>query len=160
MCLVAQSFRISVTPWTAACQAPLSMGILQARILEWVTMPSIQGSNPYLLHCRWILYCLSHQGSPVGIVKHLKPNSQIDHYHLCSCSTLIFAVFAFYHRRCKESQLCKDTSSKGKYCHIMLKPWITSSSSFTDGVYPCFPQKIKIPNSTPASSQQGCPGTS
>ena len=23
-----------------------------------------QGSNPNLLHCRWILYCLSHQGSP------------------------------------------------------------------------------------------------
>ena len=23
-----------------------------------------QGSNPGLLHCRWILYCLSHQGSP------------------------------------------------------------------------------------------------
>ena len=29
-----------VTPWTAACQAPLSMGILQARILEWAAMPS------------------------------------------------------------------------------------------------------------------------
>ena len=28
------------TPWTAAHQAPLSMGILQARILEWVSMPS------------------------------------------------------------------------------------------------------------------------
>ena len=25
------------TPWTAACQAPLS-GILQARILEWVAI--------------------------------------------------------------------------------------------------------------------------
>ena len=23
-----------------------------------------QGSNPGLPHCRWILYCLSHQGSP------------------------------------------------------------------------------------------------
>ena len=29
-----------VTPWTVAHQAPLSMGILQARILEWVAMPS------------------------------------------------------------------------------------------------------------------------
>ena len=27
-----------------ACQAPLSMGILQARILEWVAMPSSRGS--------------------------------------------------------------------------------------------------------------------
>ena len=38
---VAQSLsrvRLFVTPWTVACQAPLSMGILQARILEWVAI--------------------------------------------------------------------------------------------------------------------------
>ena len=28
------------TSWTVAHQAPLSMGILQARIMEWVAMPS------------------------------------------------------------------------------------------------------------------------
>ena len=33
----------SVTPWTVARQAPLSTGILQARILEWVAMPSSRG---------------------------------------------------------------------------------------------------------------------
>ena len=45
-------------------------GILQARILEWVTFPFSrgssqpnQGSNPGLLHCRWTLYQLSHKGS-------------------------------------------------------------------------------------------------
>ena len=32
-----------VTPWTIACQAPLSIGILQARRLEWVAMPSSRG---------------------------------------------------------------------------------------------------------------------
>ena len=63
------------TPWTIARQAPLSMGILQARILEWVATPSrrgifsSQGSNPGLPHCRRILYHLSHQGSP----KHTHP---------------------------------------------------------------------------------------
>ena len=31
---------IFVTPWTVACQTPLSMGILQKRILEWVAFPS------------------------------------------------------------------------------------------------------------------------
>ena len=33
-------------------------GISQARILEWVSFSrgSSQGSNPRLLHCRWILY--------------------------------------------------------------------------------------------------------
>ena len=47
-------------------------GIPQARILEWLAMPSsrgiflTQGSNPGLLHCRQILYQnLSHWGSPI-----------------------------------------------------------------------------------------------
>ena len=60
--LVVSCVQLFETPWTVACQAPLSMGILQARILEWVAMPSSKGSsqseNPQ------ILYHLSHQGSP------------------------------------------------------------------------------------------------
>ena len=32
-------------PWNVACQAPLFMGILQARIQEWVAMPSSRGSS-------------------------------------------------------------------------------------------------------------------
>ena len=35
----------SATPWTVASQAPLSMGILQTRILEWVAMASSRGSS-------------------------------------------------------------------------------------------------------------------
>ncbi|CAI9169107.1 unnamed protein product [Rangifer tarandus platyrhynchus] len=61
------------------CSPPGSSvhGVLQARMPEWVAMPSSRGPsrpriepNPgikpeslYLLHCRWILYPLSHQGS-------------------------------------------------------------------------------------------------
>ena len=38
--------QLFVTPWTIAPQAPLSMGfILQARILEWVAMPSSRGCS-------------------------------------------------------------------------------------------------------------------
>ena len=62
-CLVTQSCLTLATPWTVACQAPLSMGILQARILEWVALLQgifpTQGSNWGLLYCRQILYCLS-----------------------------------------------------------------------------------------------------
>ena len=36
--------QLFATPWTTACQVPLSMGILQARILEWVVMPSSRRS--------------------------------------------------------------------------------------------------------------------
>ena len=63
------------------CSPPGSSvpGILQARILEWVSIPfsqrrspngssqprdQTQGLNPGLLHCRQILYQLSHKGSP------------------------------------------------------------------------------------------------
>ena len=34
-----------------------------------------QGSNLSLLHCRWILYHLSHQGSPQGKLKELRTGS-------------------------------------------------------------------------------------
>ena len=37
---VASGVSSPMTPWTRACQAPLSMGILQARILEWWPCPS------------------------------------------------------------------------------------------------------------------------
>ena len=55
------------------CSPPGSSvhGILQARILEWVVISFSRGSsqprnaNLGLLHCRQILYCLSHLGSPV-----------------------------------------------------------------------------------------------
>ena len=35
--------QLFVTPWTATCWVPLSIGILQARILEWVASLSSQG---------------------------------------------------------------------------------------------------------------------
>ena len=41
---VAQSW-LFVIPWTVVCQAPLSVGILQARILEWVAMPVSRPSS-------------------------------------------------------------------------------------------------------------------
>ena len=37
-CLAASAMSDSMILWTMACQAPLSMGILQARILEWVAI--------------------------------------------------------------------------------------------------------------------------
>ena len=43
LCLVAQSCLTLCTLWTAVRQAPLPVGILQARILEWVAMPSSRG---------------------------------------------------------------------------------------------------------------------
>ena len=48
-------------PWNAPGQNT-EVGILS--FLQG-TFPT-QGSNPGLPHCRWILYQLSHQGSPIS----------------------------------------------------------------------------------------------
>ena len=49
---------LSATPWTVARQAPLSTGILQARILEWVAMPSCRGSSwPGVRTCVPCIFC-------------------------------------------------------------------------------------------------------
>ena len=45
LCLVAQSSQLFATLWTVACLASLSMGILQARILERVAYPISRGSS-------------------------------------------------------------------------------------------------------------------
>ena len=58
VCLVAQMCLTLCNLMAVASQDPLSMGILQARILEWVAMHSsrgifpTQGLNPGLPHCR------------------------------------------------------------------------------------------------------------
>ena len=65
------SVRLCETPRTASRQAPLSMEILQSRILECVTLPSSRGSSQprdwtQTSHTAGrFLYRLSHQGSPM-----------------------------------------------------------------------------------------------
>ena len=70
MYLVTQSCSILCNPVNCSHQAPLYMGIFLAIItgvgfhaLLQVIFPT-QGSKPGLLHCRQILYGLSHQRSP------------------------------------------------------------------------------------------------
>ena len=66
---VLRRVRLSATPRTVARQAPLSMaspgkntGVGCHALLQGI-LPT-QGWNPGLRHCRWILYCLSHERSP------------------------------------------------------------------------------------------------
>ena len=63
------SVRLLVTPWTAACQAALSMGCPRQERWSGLLFPPpglflSQGSDLRLLHCRRILYLLSHLGRP------------------------------------------------------------------------------------------------
>ena len=48
------------TPWTVAYQAPLSTGIFQARVLEWVAISSSRGSSQPRDQSNPPLLCLLH----------------------------------------------------------------------------------------------------
>ena len=72
---------LCVTQWTVALQAPVSMRILQARIVQWVAMPSSRGSSLprdgtwiSYVSCirRQVLYPQRHLGSPVTLIKSYK----------------------------------------------------------------------------------------
>ena len=72
--LVSKSCPTLATPWTVACQAPLSMRF--SRQEYWVGCHSLlqgifptQESNSGVLHCRQILYQLSYEGSPLGKIR-------------------------------------------------------------------------------------------
>ena len=109
--------QLFATPWTVAHQAPLSIGILQARILEWVAIPSFKGwifptkgQNWSLLHDRRIIYHLSHQGTPpcwstFQVTTQLKKKKKFTHlspvkWRVIYCTsvipTLCLAVFIFH----------------------------------------------------------------
>ena len=54
--------RLFVTPWTVAHRASLSKGFSRQEYWSGLPFSSSRdlldpGSNPSLLHCRWILYC-------------------------------------------------------------------------------------------------------
>ena len=59
------SHSLSVTPWTVAHQAPLSMGLSRQEYWSGLLFPPPGDyPDPGLLHCRHTLYCLGHQGRP------------------------------------------------------------------------------------------------
>ena len=67
--LVAQSYPTLFDPMDCSPPGSSAHGILQARIVEWVAIPfsgifPTQGPNLGVLHCRQILYSLSHWEAP------------------------------------------------------------------------------------------------
>ena len=73
--LVAQSCPTLCNTMDCSLPGSSAPGILQTGILEWVAIPFSgnllnQELNLGLLHCRKILYCLSHQGSQ-GVLSHI-----------------------------------------------------------------------------------------
>ena len=68
-CLVAKSCATLATPWTVACQAPLSKGFSRQEYRSGLPFPSAgdipdQGIEWGLLHCRQIFLPTALQGKP------------------------------------------------------------------------------------------------
>ena len=82
------------TPWTAAHQNPLSMGILQARILEWVAMPSSRGSSQPRDQTQ--VSCIAGRFFTIWAIREAK----IHPKHLPACLYTVFvqAAITNYHR--------------------------------------------------------------
>ena len=89
----------SATQWTIARQAPLALEFSKQGYWRGLPSPSLrdlpdQGLNPYLLHCRQILYHWSHQRSPPMVW------SQTTHpswaIQLCHSSPLLFRQLLYF----------------------------------------------------------------
>ena len=82
-----------VTPWTVAHKPLLSMEFSRQEYWDGLPFPSLGDlSNPGLLHCRRILYHVSHQGSPVMLrdwqnqsvqTLHVSPHPSVVHFNKC-----------------------------------------------------------------------------
>ena len=83
--------QLFVTPWTVACQDLLSMGILQARILEWVASSfSRESSQP---RNRTQVSCIAGRFFTIRATREAHKTGDNSHYHhwgngRASCNTL------------------------------------------------------------------------
>ena len=100
--------QLCVTLWAATRQAPLSMEFSRQEYYFGLPCPPpgiflTQGLNPGLLHCRQILHCLRHQGSP--IIQQFVPASLASGFPcFCSCgfcgykvSLALCLIFLLWH---------------------------------------------------------------
>ena len=71
--------------------------------LEWVNLPLLQWifltqeSNPGLLHCKWILYQLSHQGSPYYVYIHIPLNISVCTYCIFFIQSSVDGHLGYFH---------------------------------------------------------------
>ena len=93
--VVSDSLRLHelYSPWNSPGQ---NTGIGSHSLLRGI-FPT-QGSNPGLPHCRWILYQLSHQGSPrileygsLSLLQGIFPNQELN-WGLLNCRQILYQL--------------------------------------------------------------------
>ena len=110
MCVLSHSVASdSVTSWTVASQTPMSMGILQVRILEWIF--STQGSNPGLPHSGGCFTVWTTREALVSITI-LDPNILWEQRHCCIFASKIWCSFLYWPTLISNLLLHREGSSE------------------------------------------------
>lgn len=90
VCVCGYSCQTLCDPWTIVRQAPRihrdsagkNTGMHCHALFQGIF--STQRSNPGLLHCKQILYCLSHEGHANESVFHTKKRKEIQFINMCA----------------------------------------------------------------------------
>ena len=125
-----------VTPWTVARQAPVSMGILQARILELATMPSSGRSSQPM---DWTLVsCLLHwQAGSLPLSPPGKPSCWPQEA-VQSTTSCMQGIFEIENKLFKSSTVTLSLSNPPHICNTLrnwqnknenIRVWIWYSTS-------------------------------
>ena len=124
-----QSFscvQLFVTPWTAACQASLSKGFFQARILEWVAISSSRRSswprNPICVSCvscigQWVFHHWDTWEAPSSPSDDV--NWHLSYLRRLTCSSDIVWQLA---SRGTSHSLSTEILQTGTCCEPVVKP--------------------------------------
>jgi len=132
LCLVAQLCSTLCNPMDCSLPAPLSMGILQARILEWVAMPSSRGSSQ---HRYWTqVSCIADRFSTIWATRETHTHSvQFSHSIQFSHSVVSDSLWphGLKHARppclSPAPRVCSNSCPLRWWCHLQSHPLLSLS---------------------------------
>ena len=112
--------------WPVKLLCPWDFPSMNTRVHSYSFPEPTQGLNPGLLHCRQILYCLSHQRSPLCLLPHPK-------YILYVPSWAVFLIF--FQKYSHQHLWGINILGNSRLLEIAPKTWETStfSPSFIEG---------------------------
>ena len=140
---------LSMTPWTVARKAPLSMGFPRQEYWSGLTFhcPGIfptQGSHPGLLHCRQFLYHWATREAP--------PTPPPPEMWVCSC--MFPALECFLEQTCEISTLPGTCASSGSGVSCSLQHIYADSQRFISTSRSCTSTAPGIQKKDPTLDQQ------